>query len=98
MQRPGLQENWPHAQQQRGPKQVTSTRIHLKGSQQGTDGRRSAISDLQTHPDVFTSRNHWLLGEVVSEFIELATPSKTEFNNRCISEHFRETRCISREW
>lgn len=60
MQRPGQQENWPQTQQQRGPKQVT--RIHLKGSQQRTDGRRSAISDLQTHPDVFTSQNNWLLG------------------------------------
>lgn len=58
----------PHTQQQLPVKaksqefKVTRSQINIKGSHQHTDGRRSAPSDLQTHPDVFTSQNNWLLG------------------------------------
>lgn len=52
-----------HTQQQLAAKaksqefKVTSSQINIKSSHRHTDGRRSTLRDLQTHPtDVFTSR------------------------------------------
>lgn len=51
-----------HTQQQLAVKaksqefKVASSKINIKSSHRHTDGRRSTLRDLQTHPDVFTSR------------------------------------------
>lgn len=88
----------PHSQQQLAVKaksqefKVTSSKINIKSSHRHPDGRRSTLRDLQTHPDVFTSRINRLLG-VFFRVHRLDNIDKDGMHyNRCSSEPTLQTK------